>query len=373
MDKPVTVIVIESLSYTGTTWLNYVLGSHPEVFSLGPADRPFALPHDQAHAACRVHGEKCPFWPRFYETWTEGKNFFVHLAETSSQDIIVTNNPLPTGAGTALDHPQVVVKRIRFVRDGRAVAESFNRKYPDRSFFDVVRDWLAPSFNNFAFDPADPDTLCLRYEDVLADQPGMLETVGGFIGLGYDESALRFWEHEHHPAAGNSGPIMMIRKHQGEPLPKAARDKAFYEDQYRKTIENPNHRFESNTWHERLSPRERFIFDIVSGEKNASLGYERDRFTLDEVRQFSREFDLAMGLPTDAEPEPAAKTVENQAQEPIQEVAPPSEPAAPLVEPTPSRPPEAAPHSGSGGTVIAVVAAATILGVVSILAATGVL
>jgi len=371
MDKPVTVIVIESLSYTGTTWLNYVLGSHPEVFSLGPADRPFALPHDQASAACRVHGQTCPFWPRFYENWKDGQNFFVHLAQTADKQIIITNNPLPTGAGTALDHPQVVVKRIRFVRDGRAVAESFSRKHPDRSFFDVVGDWLAPSFNNFAFDPADPDTLCLRYEDVLSDQPGMLEAVGRFIGLDYDQSALRFWEHEHHPAAGNAGPIMMIRIHQGEPLPKSARDKAFYEDQYRKTIENPNHRFESNTWHERLSPRERFIFDIVCGQKNASLGYQRDRFTLEQVRQFSREFDLAISLPPDIEPEPATETVENQTREPIQEVVPPAKPAATRLELPLTQ--GAAQQSGSGGTVIAVVAAATILGVVSILAATGVL
>jgi hypothetical protein len=363
MDKPVTVIVIESLSYTGTTWLNYVLGSHPEVFSLGPADRPFALPHDQALAACRVHGEKCPFWPRFYETWTEGKNFFVHLAETSGKDIIVTNNPLPTGAGTALDHPQVVVKRIRFVRDGRAVAESFSRKHPDRSFFDVVRDWLAPSFNNFAFDPADPDTLCLRYEDVLADQPAMLEAVGGFIGIDYDQSALRFWEHEHHPAAGNTGPIMMIRKHQGKPLPKSARDKAFYEDQYQKTIENPNHRFESNTWHERLSPRERFIFDILSGEKNAQLGYQRDRFTLDQVRQFAREYEIALSLPNIENPQANTETAETEPSEPFQHDATHANPAPPRA---------SMQHTGSGGTVVVVVAGALILGVVSILAATGV-
>lgn len=370
MDTPVTVVVIESLSYTGTTWLNYVLGSHPDVFCLGPADRPFALPHDQASTACRVHGDRCSFWPGFYESWTEGKNFFVHLAEVSGKNIIVTNNPLPTGAGTALAHAQVIVKSIRFVRDGRAVAESFARKHPDRAFFDVVRDWLAPSFNHFAFDSANPDTLCLRYEDVLADQSGMLDRVGTLLGLSYDESSLRFWEHEHHPAAGNAGPIMMIRMHQPDALPVNGRDKAFYTEQYQKTIKNPSHRFESNRWTDRLSQRERFVFDLIAGAKNAQLGYERDRFTLDEVRQFSAEFAAAINLPEETIPvnnagPPAVLADTNPP------VAQPVPKPLEVHRPRPAPPESVAPKSG--GTVIAVTLAAILLGVVSLLAASGVL
>lgn len=372
MDTPVTVVVIQSLSYTGTTWLNYVIGSHPEVFALGPADRPFALPSTEAATACRVHGEKCPFWPRFFESWDAGKNFFVHLAETSGKRIIVTNNPLPSGAGAALEDPRVVVRPIRFVRDGRAVAESFARKHPDRAFFDVVRDWLAPSFNSFAFDRADPDTLCLRYEDVLADQPGMLERVGAFVGLRYGESALRFWEHEHHPAAGNSGPIMMVRMYQGEPL-TSNRDRPFYEAQYAKTLADPHHQFESDGWIERMSRRERFIFDMECGRRNAELGYERDRFTVDEVRRFGEEFDLALRLPGGerALDRPAADAVPAAVSTPAAPA--PVAPAQPFTPRASERVAAGASASGSGGTVIAVVLAAAVLGLVSFLAASGVL
>jgi len=363
MDTPVTVVVIQSLSFTGTTWLNYVLGSHPDIFALGPADRPFALPRNQAAEACRVHGKDCPFWPGFYETWEEGKNFFVHLAERSGKRIIVTNNPLPTGAGTALQHPLIDMRPIRFVRDGRAVAESFARKHPDQAFFDVVRNWLAPSFLGFAFDRADPDTLCLRYEDVLADQMGMLEKVGRFVGVEYDASALRFWEHEHHPAAGNAGPINVLRIHQGAALPAVGQTRQFYQEQYDKTIADPNHQFESDGWKTRLSARERFIFDLECGAKNAELGYERDRFTTDEFRRFSSERDEAL------------EPVEPEA------VSPAPEPAPPEVRPAPVVPVAVAPRSEataaaaprSGGSVVAVVLAATVLGVVSLLAAYGVL
>ena len=364
MDTPVTVVVIQSLSFTGTTWLNYVLGSHPEIFALGPADRPFALPHAEAESACRVHGKDCPFWPGFYETWEEGKNFFVHLAERSGKRIIVTNNPLPTGAGTALEHPQIDMRPIRFVRDGRAVAESFSRKHPDQAFFDVVRNWLAPSFLGFAFDTANPDALCLRYEDVLADQMGMLERVGRFVGVEYGASALRFWEHEHHPAAGNAGPINVLRIHQGAALPAVGQTRQFYQEQYDKTIADPNHQFESDGWKERLSARERFIFDLECGAKNAELGYERDRFTIDELRRFSREFDAALepARPEPAAPEPLTTTEAAESE-------PPMIPTPPIVR----EPAAALTATRSGGTVVAVVLAAVVLAAVSLLAAYGVL
>ncbi len=379
MDTPVTVVVIESLSYTGTTWLNYVLGSHDDIFCLGPADRPFALPRDQAATACRVHGENCSFWPRFYQTWDADENFFVHLAQVSGKRIIVTNNLLPTGAGAALNDSRIVVRPIRFIRDGRAVAESFARKHPDQAFFDIVRDWLAPSFNNFAFDPANPDSLCLRYEDVLKDQAGMLEHVGRFLGLTYDPTALRFWEHEHHPAAGNAGPIMMIRMHQENalPLPGSGRDKAFYIEQYQKTIENPNHRFESHSWADRLSSRERFIFDVIAGKKNESLGYERDRFTLDEVRTFSEEFDRTMNVIDDDTFSDSTPAVEEAVEvSPVAHV--PSPAPTPIVLPPhePAKrehPSSTPPEPRSGGTVVAVTLAAILLGVVSLLSASGVL
>jgi hypothetical protein len=366
MGSPVTVVVINSLSYTGTTWLNLVLGSHPKTFALGPCDRPYALPLEKASEACRVHGEACTFWPEFYQT-LGSENFFVHLARRSGKSIIVTNNPLPQGAGLALNHPDVVVKSIDLVRDGRGVAWSYAHKHPGETFYDSVQNWLKPAIEGIVFDPANPDRLCLRYEEVLADQRGMLARVGSFIGVDYDDSAMRFWEHDHHAAAGNVGPVFMIKLHQGLPLPNFARDRSFYEEQYNKAKQDPEHQFESERWRAQLSPRELFAFEYFCGRANARLGYEPSRFTLDEVREFSRELNLALELPQQddgghrgkrgrpAEPPTPPTVVETKAlREPAESVQP--------------MPQGIKPH----GAAIAVIVFALAVGVVSIMAATGV-
>ncbi|MCL4220220.1 MAG: sulfotransferase domain-containing protein [Phycisphaerales bacterium] len=386
MNQPVTVVVIYSLSYTGTTWLNFVLGSHPDAFALGPCDRPLGLTPDKAVEACRVHGTSCPFWPRFYETWPEGANFFLHLARSSGKRVIVTNNPLPQGAAKSLEHPDVVVKPIYLIRDGRAVADSYASKFPNLAFLEVCRDWLAPSFHQFQWDPDDPDRLCLRYEDVLADQCGMLERVGRFVGLRYDERALRFWEFDHHPAAGNQGPIFMIKQFQGISVSSHARDRAFYEEQYRKLIENPGHQFEADRWRERRSTRELFLFDVICGRRNAEFGYERDRFTAEEWATFSAEWALESG-------QPAVESSSAGPVEPTPSAAPPVlapiEPATVASGSTvralePPSPLLASAMSGRGasgvtgartgapGAVIAVIALAVVLGVLSLMAASGV-
>lgn len=388
MNQAVTVVAIYSLSYTGTTWLNFVLGSHPEAFALGPCDRPLGLTREKSGDACRVHGAACSFWPRFYETWQGGENFFLHLARTSGKRVIVTNNPLPQGGAKALEHPDVVVKPIYLVRDGRAVADSYASKFPNLAFLEVCRDWMAPSFHQFEWDPDDPDRLCLRYEDVLADQRGMLDRAGTFVGLEYDASALRFWEHDHHPAAGNQGPIFMIKQFQGISVSAHARDRAFYEEQYLKLIQNPDHHFEADRWHERRSTRELFLFDMICGKRNAELGYQRDRFTAEEWATFSAEWGkeqskLEVSTPI-VEPVEPTRSVAPLAPPPVpvepvmalaeqRSIAPPSPVLAPAMAGRGAGSVSAPnPREGATGAVFAVIALAVVLGVLSLLVASGV-
>ena len=143
MSRPVTVVVVNSLSYTGTTWLNLVLGSHPRTFTIGPPDRVYNLLKqqtiDQPVDACRVHGPECEFWQGFCDRYLATENYFIQLAEYAKRDVLVINNPIPNGAGLELEHPSIVLKPIQFIRDGRAVAASYRRKHPNESFFDGVK------------------------------------------------------------------------------------------------------------------------------------------------------------------------------------------------------------------------------------------
>lgn len=40
---PPKVVVIRSVSYAGTTWINLLLGSHPSALYLGPPERIWRL------------------------------------------------------------------------------------------------------------------------------------------------------------------------------------------------------------------------------------------------------------------------------------------------------------------------------------------
>ena len=65
-----TVVRITSLSFTGTTWINVLLGCHDRGFVLGPPDRIVNSLYDEpgdASQACRVHRSECTFWPDFFD------------------------------------------------------------------------------------------------------------------------------------------------------------------------------------------------------------------------------------------------------------------------------------------------------------------
>ncbi|MDG2053237.1 MAG: hypothetical protein P8J86_00870 [Phycisphaerales bacterium] len=320
MSDPVTVVIVNSLSYTGTTWLNLVLGSHSRTFTIGPPDRVYALLKQQTveHPvnACRVHGPTCEFWQGFCEQYDSRENYFVQLADYAKCDVLVINNPIPNGTSLELEHPSIVVKPIQLIRDGRAVAASYRRKHPNESFFDGVKNWLSAPLNSFPFDKNDPDLLCLRYEDVLQNQHTAIEQIGQFVGVDYDAKALRFWEHPHHITAGNSGTIMMIKLAQELRVP-ANENREYYEEQLKTLQDNPSHTFNDKRWTSELSTRDRFAFDYFCGKANAQFGYDRDSFTTDEHREFTNE--LQQVIP------PPATTAINTSPEQETFVAPPPE------------------------------------------------
>ena len=81
MRDKVTVINLLSLSYTGTTWINIVLGSHEETLAVGPPDRFFELWSTDPGKLCLVHGPDCDLWPAFSARYDPRNNLFVQLAE----------------------------------------------------------------------------------------------------------------------------------------------------------------------------------------------------------------------------------------------------------------------------------------------------
>jgi len=297
--RPVTVVLIRSLSYTGTTWINALLGCHARALAIGPPNRAYECYRDGWDDLCRIHGPACTLWPALHETFDPDGNLYLQLADHTGKDVIVINNPYPANKSSRdLEHPDVLVRKVRIVRDGRAVCNSYTRHHPESDFLEAVCDWFLPAAEPFPFDEQDPDVLCLRYEDVVRDPAGAMARAGTFLDLQYSDRFHRYWEFDHHFAAANPGLCATIRRLQtGRPLSGENGD--FYEGLCARLEAAPEQPVLDERWTRELSDRERFVFDYYAGDVNERWGYERDRFTTGQVRQFTSEL---QARPRDSRP-----------------------------------------------------------------------
>ena len=231
----------------------------------------------------------------FSENMKGAKIFSLQLAEISNKEFIIINNPIVHGlADKALNSPDILLKHVYVVRDGRAVCASYCRHHPDSDFYDVVKDWFRPSAINYPFDNSNPDVMAVRYEDVVRNQKDFIMDAGRFIGLEYPENFFKFWEFNHHITAGNAGTIRMISRFQnGKQFGSKNRD--FYEGEYQRLKEQPEKPIVDERWKDELGERELFIFDYFCGAINEQWGYTRDRFNVSQIECFKNEIEQAMG------------------------------------------------------------------------------
>jgi hypothetical protein len=285
----IKILNVSAISYSGTTWLNLLLGSHPEVLTIGPPHRVAGMIDSDFSKACLVHGANCGFWPAFARQWDRSENLFVALRKFSGRSVFVFDNASPDFLARHARHDDVTVLPGRYIRDGRAISASYARKMRETSYVEsiAVGGWLYGSFQ------ASPDLSQLaksgifhaRYEDVTADPASFLNRAGDYLGLRYPEDAHRFWEWDHHITAGNQGPIAMVRMHQAMHVNKFE-SHAVYAEQLERLKRDPLAPFADERWKTQLTREELYWFDRMMGEKNASLGYERDSFTPEELRVF---------------------------------------------------------------------------------------
>jgi len=285
--RKITVVCVDALSYSGTTWLNLILGSHQNAFALGPPDRAWNLRDKGFEGANRVHGEKDTFWRGFDKFWDRKTNFLIALADYAKVSHIIFDNPSAAFQQEVMGHPDIRIVQMAYFRDGRAISASYKRKNPQISYLQSLLPdgWLYHSFMNMSIDFG----VCRKafhYEECHDDPMRFLTEAGQFIGLQFNEEALRFWMWDHHIAGGNSGTIALVQLGKGYDIGK----NDFYRDQFKRLQKDPIGGFQDNRWRDDLSREDLFSFDQILGEKNAKHGYERDVFTVEERKIFGAEF-----------------------------------------------------------------------------------
>lgn len=286
----IKVLNLSALSYSGTTWLNLLLGSHQKVFALGPPHKVWGLKDKKFRGACLVHGEACEFWNCFGEIWDQEENFFVALSQYSGKSIFLMDNAPPEFISETMLHDDIEVLTGRYIRDARAITASYARKMEKNgvTYVDSIQPdgWFYPSFQAIPSmsEMQDSNQLIIHYEEAVSDQSEFLRKAGEYLGIEYSEKSFRFWEWDHHITSGNQGPIAMIKLHQGLNVGQFE-SKEVYQEQLNRLKENPTTAFSDERWKKQLSYSDRLEFDRLMGAKNADLGYSRD---LDESLELTQ-------------------------------------------------------------------------------------
>jgi|GEM_PF-1765112 len=286
-DPKVIVVHCDALSYSGTTWLNLTLGAHDKALTIGPTHRIWDQKDSGFDQACLVHDGRCEFWAGFADFWDGEENMLLALSRYSGRTHFFFDNPNPEFVEAYMQDPAVQTVRLRYLRDARAISASFARKMPDTPYYDSIlpSGWLYHSFQAIPAPSAENDVQYIYYEACAKNAQKIRHEVGPFIGLDYSDGGHRFWEADHHITMGNTGPINMVRLHQGLDVP-AFESRDVYIEQYKRLQSEPDKPFFDERWRKQLSREDLFYFDILMGEKNAELGYDRDRFTDSEIATF---------------------------------------------------------------------------------------
>jgi hypothetical protein len=264
------VVHIISTANSGSTWVNLILGSHPDAFSVGElkmALRP-------GFGDCAVHGRECPVLSRFDPDNEE--NPFLQLQRLTGKSIFVVNNSrkfLP-----AQMHDGIQSRFIHLVRDGRAVTASYLRKRRQPDMWHAARRWVhevrrdSRLMRRLRRQP----NCRLQYEAMVAQPLEQLEKLCSLIGIDCDQAMLRYWEQEHHFFGGNRGTLFaMLKKHDpsAEAPPAPPTSATGGSENLRYYAQTNPASFDDQRWKQQLTPRQLWVFRLLAGRTNRAIGY----------------------------------------------------------------------------------------------------
>lgn len=301
------VVFIIGTGHCGSTLLDLILGSHKSAFNLGElASLLYRNEIGAQHSVERICGicpEHCDFWDRHASTFVMQRYFsnnrrfgsvirkisyfhrsiYDYLFKWTDANLLIDSSKKTWWVKRQLHfqhHWRKTQPVLIYVqRDGRAVVNSFLRKYPERGIRDITRDWKrrVNQLNEFYANFSSSQRTIIRYEDLATSPNSVISELCSFLHIPYRPDMLHFWTHEHHIISGNAGTrsmIMRYRDTQGlnssyskESLSEVNRLHNDYYEQLGLAIQL------DLRWQQELSQEDLQTFESIAGEINTPFAY----------------------------------------------------------------------------------------------------
>lgn len=250
---PVKVVYIAGCSYSGTTLMGFLLGSHPRVFFAGEVNqfnRPGpleSLPPQRRTCTCGAPFGACPVWSRVRERASDTADLnpapglsarnlamamralgpfrlppappysgayanLLHVIQEAARqqtpdlEWLVDSSKSLSGLVALAAEPSIDLRVVHVVRDGRGVMASYGSRGLSRSY--GVGAWSIGNLSLMAYcRRRDLPVLRVDYAQVCTDPGATLARLGDFLGIQLEshDVGARVASTTYHAYEGNEG------------------------------------------------------------------------------------------------------------------------------------------------------------------------
>ena len=295
------VIFIMSAGHSGSSLLSLILGSHSEGFSAGElCNLPNRYRQQKPIDCVNMTSD---FWENTFgkeglyqlsnvlgntrlnkyiplkiekkvrEIFNRDEIFNAYsfmFSKLDNKNFIIDASKVYTWVEKKIEAKEFISQRIEaymiyLVRDGRAVANSYLRKYPHWEVEKYSREWVEKTKRrNDYFEKFNPDRrIKVAYEKLASNPHQTIEEICNFFNINFEPSMIDYWKYDHHDISGNNGTYSLIHRYKGQEIEN--RVKQVNGDYYK----NVDISIKLDLrWQKELSPEKLEIFERIAGEFN---------------------------------------------------------------------------------------------------------
>jgi hypothetical protein len=299
MSQKQKVVFIFGIGRSGSTLLDFIIGSHSQCFSLGEISKISEIyqktevlgnefwdqrftPSEKKRFIAGISNHRIhKFIPLRLERWIREimkRDQILHsysqLLSKIDQTILVDSSKYHSWVAQKITSSEfkrglLDYRLIHVCRDGRSVMNSYLRRYPEIQPREFCYNWVKLKQEREQLYATIPEShkITVRYEELASNPSIIIQSVCDFIGISYEPDMLEYWKHEHHQIAGSVGTKSSIEKYQKGKVGDDAN--SVHGDYYAKS------KLEIKLdlrWRKELSEENRALFESIAGEENR--GYE---------------------------------------------------------------------------------------------------